>query len=98
MKIEIIEFWAVIVLLIAYITAAFMRRGGGEAYRKGLFHLSIAFFMMHVVPPVLNLIGDGKKTDLLYVLGIIAIVIAVLAYLSSLRLLCGTLQGETMRP
>ena len=94
MKMEIIELWAVIVLLIAYITAAFMRRGAGESYRKGLAHLSIAFFMMQVVPPILNLIGDGKKTDLLMILGLIAIVIAVWFYLSSLKLLCGALQGS----
>lgn len=95
MKIEIVEFWAVIVLLIAYVVAAFMRRGAGEAYRKGLYHLSIAFFMMHVVPPVLGLLGDGKKTDLLMVLGIVAVVVAVLFYLSSLKLLCGALQGSS---
>jgi hypothetical protein len=101
MKIEIIEFWAVIVLLIAYITAAFMRRGAGEAYRKGLFQFSIAFFMMEVVPPFLNLIvlntEDKKPTDLLQILALIAVIVAVLFFLNSLRLLCGALLGESLK-
>lgn len=102
MRIEVLEFWAVIILMVAYITAALMRRGiGGDGlYRRGLLHLSIAFFMMEVVPPVLLLLNGQRKdpSTILFILGIIAMVIAVLFYLNSLRLLCNWLLGERSAP
>ena len=105
MRLDVLEFWAAIVLIVAYIVAALVRRGAGSdsLYRRGLLHLCIAFFMMEVVPPVLTLINNGRDhpknpSDLLLILGLIAIVAAVLLYLNSLRLLCNWLLGERSAP
>lgn len=90
------------ILVVAYITTALMRRGaGGDGlYRRGLFHLSISFFMMEVVPPILTLINGDRKppAELMTILGVIALIIAVLFYLNSLRLLCNWLLGERSVP
>jgi hypothetical protein len=98
MRVEILEFWAAIVLIVAYITAAILRRGaGGDGlYRRGLFHLSIAFFLMEVGPPILHLLNNQNKelSNTLLAVGIIIMIIAVLLFLNSLRLLCNWLLGD----
>ena len=97
MRIDVVEFWAVMILIVAYIAAAFFRRGssGTALYRKGLLHVSIAFLMMEVMPMVYAMImPDRKPTDLLYALGVIVAIVAVLLFLNSLRLLCLWLLGE----
>ena len=105
MRVDILEFWAAMILIVAYIVAAMFRRGAGSdgLYRKGLLHLSIAFFMMEVVPPILALINSGRdhpknESGFLLFLGIIAMIAAVILYLNSLRLLCNWLLGERGTP
>jgi hypothetical protein len=101
MRFEALEFWAAIVLIVAYITAALLRRGAGSdiLYRRGLLHLCAAYFLMEVVPALLTLINQERDqpkdpSAFLGILGLIALVAAVLLYLSSLAKLCQWLLGD----
>jgi uncharacterized membrane protein HdeD (DUF308 family) len=105
MRFDVLEFWAAMILVVAYITAAVLRRGaGGDAvYRRGLLHLCIAFFLMEVAPALLSLINQERDVPkdpsaLLAILGLIALVAAVLLYLSSLTKLCAWLLGDRAPP